>query len=183
MKILQYPHPALRHPSKPLTSIDETVRTQAKEMLDLMYEARGLGLASNQVGLTYQLVVINPTADAEQRDQEQVLINPVILERKGVIEGEEGCLSFPELYAKVRRAKTVTVRAYNLKGELIEITCSELPSRLIQHEVDHLNGVLFIDKMGLIARRASRSALKEFERKFRRAIERGELPPNLEAKL
>ncbi len=183
MKILQYPHPALRQSSKPLTSIDEAVRTQAKEMLELMYEARGLGLASNQVGLSYQLIVINPTADPEQRDQEQVLINPVILERKGSMEGEEGCLSFPELYAKVRRAKTVKARAYNLKGELIEITCSELPARLIQHEVDHLNGILFIDKMGPIARMTSRSALKEFERKFRRAIERGELPPGLEAKL
>src|SRR5579883_1559303 len=134
MKILQYPHPALRQSSKPLTSIDEAVRTQAKEMLELVYEARGLGLASNQVGLSYQLIVINPTADPEQRDQEQVLINPVILERKGSMEGEEGCLSFPELYAKVRRAKTVKTRAYNLKGELVEITCSELPSRLIQHE-------------------------------------------------
>lgn len=178
MKIVYYPHPALRCPSKPLTSIDERVRTQAHKMLDLMYEAKGLGLASNQVGLPYQLLVINPSADPEQADQEQILINPIIVEKKGSMEGEEGCLSFPELFAKVRRAKTIKARAYDLTGKLIEISCNDLPARLIQHEVDHLNGVLFIDKLGPIARMVSRGAIKDFERKFRRAQERGDIPPD-----
>jgi peptide deformylase len=182
MKIVEYPHPALRYPARPLTSIDEQVRTQAKQMLELMYKARGLGLASNQVALPYQLIVINHTADPEQTEAEQVLINPVIIERRGSMEGEEGCLSFPELYAKVRRAKTIKTRAYNLKGELVEITCSDLPSRLVQHEVDHLHGVLFIDKMGPIARMSSRAAIKEFERKYRKAQERGDIPPEAEIK-
>jgi len=182
MKIVEYPHPALRCPARPLTSIDERVRTQAKQMLELMYKARGLGLASNQVALPYQLIVINHTADPIQTEAEQVLINPIIIERKGSMESEEGCLSFPELFAKVRRAKTIKARAYNLKGELIEITCSDLPSRLVQHEVDHLHGVLFIDKMGPIARMASRGALKEFERKYRKAQERGDIPTEAEIK-
>lgn len=180
MKIVTYPHPSLRHPARALTAIDARVRRQAEEMLVLMYESRGLGLAAPQVALPYQMIVINPTADPEQRDQEGVYINPVILERKGSMEGEEGCLSFPELFAKVRRARTVSVQAYNLKGEVITKTVSELEARLWQHEVDHLHGVLFIDKMGPIARLSSRGALKEFEREYRRAQERGELPPDPE---
>ncbi len=117
MKIVSYPHPALRHQSRPLTAIDEKVRTQAQQMLELMYEARGLGLAANQVVLPYQLLVMNVTGDPQQREQELVLINPVVQERKGSVEGDEGCLSFPGLYQKVRRAKTVKVQAYNLDGQ------------------------------------------------------------------
>jgi peptide deformylase len=177
MKIVQYPHPSLRHPARPLTSIDEKVRRQAREMLDLMYEAKGLGLASNQVGLPFQLLVINAAADPSRKEEEQVFINPVILERKGSVEGEEGCLSFPKLFAKVRRAKTVKAHAYNLQGELVEVISTDLAARLLQHEVDHLHGILFIDKMGPIARLASRTALRDFERQYRRAQERGEIPP------
>ena len=180
MKIVKYPHPALRYVSRPLTAIDEKVRTHAAKMLDLMIEARGLGLAANQVGLPYQLLVLNLSNDGQEGEVDRVFINPEILERKGAVEDEEGCLSFPDLYAKVRRARTVKVRAYNLKGELREITESDLNARLWQHEVDHLNGILFIDKMGPIAKLASRGALKEFEREFRRAQERGEIPPDLE---
>jgi peptide deformylase len=180
MKIVQYPHPALRYKSRPLTAIDQKVHQHARTMLDLMYEARGLGLAANQVDLPYRLLVINLSGDAQLRDQEEVLINPVILERKGTMEDEEGCLSFPKLYAKVRRAKTAKVQAYNLKGELIERVVSDLASRCWQHEIDHLDGILFIDKMGPIARLASRGALREFEREFQRAQERGEVPPNAE---
>ena len=181
LKIVHYPHPALRHPAKPLTSIDEKVRTQARQMLDLMYEAKGLGLASNQVALTYQMIVINPKPDDPERRQELVLVNPVLVDHKGTMEGEEGCLSFPELFTKVRRFKNIKVQAYNLQCELIDIEPKvDLLSRLLQHEIDHLNGILFIDKMGPIARLASRGALKEFERIYRKAQERGEIPSDKE---
>jgi peptide deformylase len=180
MKIVQYPHPALRRPVKPLTSIDKQVRLQAGQMLELMYAAKGIGLAANQVVLPYQMFVMNPEADPEKREQELVCINPVIVERKGTTEGEEGCLSFPKLYQKVRRAKTVKVRAYNLDGRLVEIEGSELVARVIQHEIDHLHGELFIDKMGLLGRMASKGALREFERDYRKAQERGEIPPDAE---
>jgi peptide deformylase len=180
MKIVQYPHPALRRPARPLTAIDKQVHLDAGRMLELMYEARGLGLAANQVFLPYRIVVMNPTGDPQQREHEHVLLNPVVLERKGSIEGEEGCLSFPDLFQKVRRAKTVTVQAYNLKGELIERVVSDLESRLWQHEVDHLDGILFIDKMGTIAKLASRGALRDFELQFQKAQERGEVPPTVE---
>src|SRR4051812_34379492 len=120
MKIVKYPHLALRHKSKPLEMIDREVRLQAGRMLELMYENHGLGLAANQVAWPFQLLVMNDLSDPEQKEHERVLINPVILERKGTMEGEEGCLSFPDLFQKVRRARTVTVQAYNLDGVAIE---------------------------------------------------------------
>jgi peptide deformylase len=180
MKIVHYPHPSLRHPGRPLTSIDKKVRLLVGEMLDLMYEAKGLGLAAPQVCLPYQVLVMNPSADPNQRDQEGIFINPVILERKGSIEGEEGCLSFPGLYRKVRRAKTVTVRAYDLEGRSFDVTATELTGRVLQHEIDHLNGVLFIDKIGAVAKLSARGAIQEFERDYKKAQERGEIPPDKE---
>jgi peptide deformylase len=177
MKILLYPHPSLRAKARPLTAIDQRVQNAAREMLELMYAEKGLGLAATQVGLPYRLLVMNLSGAEQDRSQEGVYINPVILERKGSQEGEEGCLSFPGLYAKVRRAKSVRVQAYSLKGELLDISVSELAARCWQHEVDHLDGVLFIDKMGPIAKLASRGTLKDFERVFQKAQERGEIPP------
>ena len=180
MKIVRYPHPALRHRSRPLTSIDERIRRHAAEMLELMYAAKGIGLAANQVALPYQLFVLNITGDPEQREFERVCINPVIMERKGTIEGEEGCLSFPGLFQKVRRAKTVRIEAYNLQGEKVEIVASDLEARAWQHEIDHLKGELFIDKMGTIAKLAARGDIAKFEREFRRAQEKGEIPADAE---
>jgi peptide deformylase len=179
MKIVYYPHPALRYESKPLTAIDKTVQTYAAEMLNLMYEAKGLGLAANQVALPYQLLVMNPTADPNQKDRERVCINPVILEHKGWVEGEEGCLSFPGLFQKVRRFKTIRVHYYDLRGELVEcVPADSLESRVLQHEIDHLHGELYIDKMGTIAKFNSRGAIKDLERHYRRAQEKGEISPD-----
>ncbi|GIW81566.1 MAG: peptide deformylase [Gemmatales bacterium] len=180
LKIVKYPHPALRHKAKPLSVIDKEVRIQAEKMLELMYEANGLGLAANQVALPFQLIVLNPTADPNQREHERVCINPTIIERKGSVEGEEGCLSFPKLFQKIRRARSVVVRAYDLKGEEVEISALDLEARLFQHEIDHLHGILFIDKMGTIARLASRGILKDLEKQYYRAQERGDIPPNAE---
>lgn len=187
MKIVNYPHPALRAVSKPLTAIDKEVRLKAGRMLELMYEARGLGLAANQVAWPAQLFVMNAQSDPGQRQLEFVCINPVIVERKGTVEAEEGCLSFPDLFKNVRRARVIRFQAYNLEGQLFEILTSDLPpeiselmSRVLQHETDHLHGVLFIDKMGPLAKLAARGTLKEFERQFRKAQERGEIPPDVE---
>jgi peptide deformylase len=180
MKIVHYPHPSLRHRGKPLTSIDRQLHLHVGEMMELMYEARGLGLAATQVALPYQLLVMNITGDPAQKDREEVFINPTLVERKGSIDDEEGCLSFPGLFQKVRRAKTVKIQAYDLKGKLIEKVVSDLEARAWQHEIDHLNGVLFIDKMGPLARFAARGSVKDFERQFRRAQERGEIPPDVE---
>ena len=181
-KIVLYPHPALRYPAKPVTSIDAELRRYAGRMLELMYEHQGLGLAAPQVALPVQLLVLNFEGDAQKKDMEYVAINPVILDRKGTQEGNEGCLSFPELYQKVRRAKTVTVRAYNLDGVEYEMVCHELPARLWQHEVDHLHGRLFIDVMGPLGKLASRTTLKEFEKEYRAAQKRGEIESDDEIK-
>jgi peptide deformylase len=180
MRIVHYPHPALRHAAKPLTCIDKKLHHSIGEMKDLMYEARGLGLAAPQVALPYQLLVMNVTGDPKQPECEEVYLNPTIVERKGFVEDEEGCLSFPGLYQKIRRSKSVKVQAYDLKGNLVEKVVSDLEARAWQHEIDHLNGVLFIDMMGPIAKLASRSSVKNFERVFRKAQEKGEIPPEFE---
>ena len=187
MKIVHYPHPALRRPAKPLTTIDKKIHLHVGSMLDLMYEAKGLGLAATQVALPYQLLVVNVSGDPAQKDKEAVYINPTIVERKGSQEGDEGCLSFPGLFQKVRRAKTVKVQAYNLEGQVVEVVTSELPqniaelaSRVLQHEIDHLHGVLYIDKMGPLGKLSARGSLREFEREFRKAQEKGEYPSDAE---
>jgi peptide deformylase len=176
MKIVVYPHPSLRHKARPVTSIDAKIHLHVREMLELMYEARGLGLAATQVELPYRLLVMNLTSDPKQSEHEGAYLNPVILEKKGAVEDEEGCLSLPGLYRKVRRAKTVKVQAYNLKGEGVEITASDLAARVWQHEIDHLDGILFIDRLGPVGKIDTRGTLQEFERKYRKAQERGEIP-------
>ena len=180
MKIVHYPHPALRHPAKPVSSIDKTLHLQIGEMMGLMYDAKGLGLAAPQVALPFQLLVMNITGDPAKPECEEVFLNPVIVERRGIVDDEEGCLSFPGLYQKIRRAKTIKIHAYDLKGQPVERIVSDLEARAWQHEIDHLNGILFIDKMGTIARLTSRSSVKNFEREFRQAQEKGEIPPDVE---
>ena len=183
MKIVAYPHPALRTKCKPLPALDEGVRTSAARMLELMYKHEGLGLAAPQVALDYQMLVINFSGDAEQTDQELVAINPVIVETKGADKDREGCLSFPGLYQDIRRAKSVKVKYYTLAGELHEMTCSELPARIWQHEIDHLNGVLYIDKMGPIARMTSKKSLDILIADYEEAKKKGSFPPGTEMKL
>lgn len=180
MKIVHYPHPALRHKAKPLTQIDKDLRLAVGRMFELMYEAVGVGLAATQVAIPHQILVMNMSGDPNEKDQEKVYINPVIVERKGVQEGDEGCLSFPGLFQKVRRAKSVKVQAYDMQGQLVELSACDLAARAWQHELDHLDGVLYIDKFGPIARLSARGSIKEFERKFKVAQERGEIPANVE---
>jgi peptide deformylase len=183
MKIVKYPHPALRVPARPITAIDKDVELTAGRMLELMYASEGLGLAAPQVALDIQMLVMNFAGDANQKDQEYVAINPVIIDSKGAVSDREGCLSFPGLYQNVRRAKTVTVQAYNLKGERYEMLCHELPARVWQHEIDHLAGVLFIDKMGSIGRHRSEKDLQKFIADFESAKKKGDLPPDLAPRL
>jgi peptide deformylase len=177
MRIVHYPHPALRHAGKPVMTIDKELRLQIGQMMECMYGAKGLGLAAPQVALPYQLLVMNITGDPAKPEKEEVYLNPVIVERKGIVDDEEGCLSFPGLFQKIRRAKTVRIQAYDLKGHKITKEIHDLEARAWQHEIDHLNGVLFIDKMGLLAKIASRGSIKSFEYEFKKAQERGEIPP------
>jgi peptide deformylase len=180
LRIVMYPHPALRYTSRPVTQIDDDLRATIQEMFGLMYAARGVGLAANQVGIPFRFFILNLTADPEQKDQELVFINPEIVKRHSSCEDEEGCLSLPGLYSKVRRAKKIKLRAYNLEGELIDHEGEELFSRAMQHENDHIDGKLFIDYLGPLARHSAKDKLREYETQFRLAQECGEYPPDQE---
>ncbi len=176
MEIVKYPHPALRWKSSPVTAINAELRTIVREMFDLMYEAKGIGLAANQVALPLRLFVLNLTADPAETDEEFVFINPEIVRRKGNQEAEEGCLSMPNLYGDVRRADEIVVHAYGLDGQPFELTIDDLASRAIQHETDHLDGILFTDRMTEAARREVDPMLSDFESLFRRQQEQGKYP-------
>jgi peptide deformylase len=166
-RIIQYPHPTLRHRAKPLRRVDGELRQIIAEMLDLMYERDGVGLAANQVDLPYRLFVMNPTGDRAQKDQEFVLINPEILARKGGMEEkEEGCLSLPGIYAPVRRSPKIVLTAYNLQGQEVRYEFAGLAARAAQHEIDHLDGVLFIDRLSSTALAEIREKLLELEQEF-----------------
>lgn len=168
MEILPYPHPSLRWKSKPVQEIDDNLRRVVAEMFELMYAAKGIGLAAPQVGLPLRLFILNLSADPELKDEEVVFINPDILKRKGSTEGEEGCLSFPGLYGQVKRAAKVDIEAFDLNGECFEYSLDELAARAVQHESDHLDGVLFIDRMTETARREVEPVVADFETQFRR---------------
>ena len=183
MNIVQYPHPALRHKAEPVKSITKELHIQVGTMLELMYANEGLGLAAPQIAVANRVLVMNFSGDPEDKSQEYVAINPVILDEKGTVEDREGCLSFPGLFSKVRRARGVKVQAYNLKGELYEMTALDLPARVWQHEIDHLDGVLFIDKMGSLGRSRSEKDIEQFIADFEKAKKKGDLPPGLEPKL
>lgn len=175
-RIVPFPHPALRYPSREVTRIDDDLRASVRTMFELMYESRGIGLAANQVALPFRFFVLNLTADPEQADQEQVLINPVIVKRHSTVEDEEGCLSFPGLYTRVRRAKRIRVKAFGLDGQEIDLEATELLGRAIQHELDHLDGKLFIDHAEPSARTGFATRLRDFETHFRRAQTSGAYP-------
>jgi peptide deformylase len=183
LKIVNYPHPALRIKCKPVANIDKDLRVIAGQMRELMHAREGLGLAAPQVTLDMQLLIINFPGDETTPDREVVAVNPVIVESKGKIKGREGCLSFPGLYQDILRHKSVKVQYYDLDGKLNEMKCSDLPARIWQHEIDHLNGVLFIDKMGPLARFASRHDVAKFIEEFEKDLKDGKLPPGTEPKL
>ena len=148
LEIIHYPHPTLRHVSKPLKRVDAELREMIAQMFLLMYEHEGVGLAANQVDLPYRLFVANPTGDPEQRGEEWVFINPVLSKGKGQQEGEEGCLSIPGVNAPVVRKQSIHVEAYDLSGNEIVADAEGFMARILQHEVDHLDGRLFVDRLG-----------------------------------
>lgn len=180
LQIIHYPHPTLRHVSKPLKRVDAELRSMIAEMFELMYDANGIGLAANQVDLPYRMFVLNLTGDPDVKEAEQVFINPVLTHRKGSAVHEEGCLSLPKLYADVRRAETVTVTAYDLSGVETTYEAKDLFSRAVQHETDHLDGVLFIDRLSDGAKLEIKDKLHVFETTFFDGRELGEIPSDEE---
>jgi peptide deformylase len=180
LEILQYPHPALRHLAKPLRRVDAELHKLVREMFDLMYAARGIGLAAPQVELPYRLFILNLESDDKQRDQEFVFINPVLTSRKGMAESEEGCLSLPGLYADVKRPERVVLNAYNLSGQEVTLELDDLFARAAQHEIDHLDGVLFTDRLSPTGEMHVRPALEDFEIEFKNRRERKQISSDAE---
>ncbi len=176
LRIVTYPHPALRFESRPVERIDRALEERVRSMFELMYAARGIGLAANQVAWPVQLFILNLTASPEQKDQELVFINPVIVKRHGGVEEEEGCLSFPGLYVPVHRARRVRVQAYDLTGKPFEMDAEDLLSRAIQHEIDHLHGRLYIDSLADDERSKIAGRLQEIEGDFRALQAAGVIP-------
>ena len=151
LHICTYPEEILRQRAQPITEIDEEVVKLVDHMVETMYSAPGIGLAATQVGVAKQLLV----ADIAPRRPESeliVLINPEIVAAEGEVLFEEGCLSVPDYQAEVKRHERITVRGLNLKGEEVEIEAEGLLAIVLQHEIDHLNGLLFIDRLSRLKR-------------------------------
>jgi peptide deformylase len=176
MRIIEYPHPTLRHRAKPLKRVDEELRAAVEEMFRLMYAAKGVGLAANQVDLPYRLFIMNPESDESKRDLEMVFINPTLSRLKGQEEAEEGCLSLPGLYGQVVRAERVSIHGYSLEGREQALDLSGFPAKIVQHETDHLDGVLFIDRLSPTGLAALKDELSDFEVAFRSKRQLGEIP-------
>lgn len=175
LQIITYPHPTLRHTSKPLRRVDAELKNIIRQMFELMYESKGVGLAANQVDLPLRLFVANEEGDAE-KGQELVFINPVLSKPKGLEEREEGCLSLPEVYGQVKRPERIHISAYNLQGQEISAELTGLLGRIVQHETDHLDGVLFIDRLSETGQMAVRDDVAEFALDFESRRRTGEIP-------
>ena len=144
LNILKYPDKKLRTIARPVVSVDETIKQQVKDMFETMYEAPGIGLAATQVNFHQRIIVIDIS---DQCNEPICLINPEIIEKSGEIQWEEGCLSVPDYYENIIRANDIKVQALNQHGETFELEASEMLSVCIQHEIDHLNGILFVDHL------------------------------------
>lgn len=149
--IVLYPDPILQRPTAPVTEFDDALRTLVADMFESMYAAQGIGLAAPQIGASKRVTVIDVSFNKVPEDK-LVLVNPEIIVREGKQYGEEGCLSLPDIREKVHRAAKVTVRAQNEHGEWFEKSGEELLSRAFQHEIDHLDGVLFISRVSALKR-------------------------------
>ena len=160
LEIKKFPDKVLRNISKPVDKVDEELLKLIDDMFETMYVAPGIGLAAPQVGVLKRLVVIDITA-GEDKSKQIAFINPEILEMRGEEEGEEGCLSVPGEYEIVKRASYVKVKYLNKEGETVELEAKGLFARAIQHEIDHLNGKLFIDKLSPIRKEMVKKKIKK----------------------
>lgn len=161
LNILHFPDPRLRNKAQPVEIVDDTVRRLVDDMFETMYQAPGIGLAATQVNEAKRVVVIDVSED---KDQPLCFINPEILMQEGIEEMEEGCLSVPGFYEKVQRADRVRVRALNRDGETFEMEVDGLLAVCIQHEIDHLDGKLFVDYLSSLKRQRIRKKLEKQQR-------------------
>ncbi|HAJ92883.1 MAG TPA: peptide deformylase [Gammaproteobacteria bacterium] len=161
LNILQFPDPRLRNVARPVKQVDDAIRKLVDDMLETMYAAPGIGLAATQVNVDKRVIVIDVSED---KGQPLYLINPEILELEGVEEMEEGCLSVPGVYEPVQRADQVRIRALDSDGQSFEMQANGLLAVCIQHEIDHLDGKLFVDYLSQLKRTRIRKKLEKEQR-------------------
>ncbi|KAM3761428.1 hypothetical protein ACB098_01G267400 [Castanea mollissima] len=166
LKIVEYPDPILRAKNKRIDSFDDNLQKLVHEMFDVMYKTDGIGLSAPQVGINVQLMVFNPVGERGE-GEEIVLVNPRVYKySKKMVLFNEGCLSFPGIYADVVRPETVKIDARDIKGARFTVSLSDLPARVFQHEFDHLQGILFFDRMSDEVLDSIRTDLQALEKKY-----------------
>ena len=161
LPILRYPDPRLYQVARPVERVDDAIRKLINDMAETMYAAPGVGLAATQVNAHVRVIVIDVS---ETRDQLRVFVNPQLVSATGTAEREEGCLSVPDVYEKVQRAERVTVRALDARGEPFELEADGLLGVCIQHEMDHLEGKVFVEKLSRLKQNRIRARLRKRER-------------------
>ena len=162
LEILKYPDKRLRTVAKAVENVNSEIKKQVKDMFETMYDAPGIGLAATQVNFHQRLIVVDVS---EECNEPICLINPEIIEKNGEIEWEEGCLSVPNYYESVKRANEIKVSALNELGQSFELEASEMLAVCIQHEMDHLNGILFVDHLSkLKQKRLKKKAEKQIKK-------------------
>ena len=179
LQLVEYPHPALLRPAKPVVRLDDALRDAVARMFDIMYEAQGVGLAANQVALPYRLFVVNVTGQRGD-GEELVFVNPVLSRPRGTAVQEEGCLSLPGLRMDVRRPEKVILDAWTMDGEQVRLDLEGFLSRVVQHECDHLDGRLFTDRLPDAAAIEARRSLDTMREVFLGKQSRGEVPSDAE---
>ena len=162
LTIVKYPDPVLQQPGEPVTEFDDKLRKFVADMFETMYAAQGVGLAAPQVSVSKRITVMD-VSNGKEPEKKMVLINPEIIHREGKLYEEEGCLSFPEIREKVVRAAKVRVRAQDENGKWFEMDGEELLARAFQHEIDHLDGVLFIFRMSPLKRSLNMRKIRKMQ--------------------
>ncbi len=168
LEIVKYPEPSLSEPSVPIKTIDDEIKTLIENMGETMFDAPGVGLAAPQVGINKRLIVYDPNAGGNETDKDdrkkefRPLINPKIISASGSIVSEkEACLSVPDFSANVKRYSRVTIRALNIDGKRLEFDAEGIQAIILQHEIDHLDGILFIDRISALKRALYKKKIKK----------------------
>jgi peptide deformylase len=173
LEILKYPHPTLKKRSKEVERIDEGIKRLIHDMTETMYQANGVGLAACQIGVPQRVIVL----DVSPIDPQQsffAMINPEIIFQEGEIDHEEGCLSVPDCFEKVRRREKIRVKGISPEGKEMEVTGEGILAFALQHEIDHLNGILILDRLSRLKREIYRNKLKKAKRSERLDSEKEE---------
>ena len=163
LKIVHYPEPVLLTVGKPVELFDEKLEKLVEDMFETMYEAGGVGLAAPQIGESQRLFVMD-CSGGEDESRKFAIINPEIIAQEGEQFGDEGCLSFPGLYQKIKRDVRTVVRFQNIKGETQELDVTDLEARCVLHETDHCDGIVFLDRMSALKREFAKRKIKRLQR-------------------